>query len=836
MACARPDCSYMNTGGLLPPILQPNSDISGIGVLIGFVGIAYVTFILLVLRFLISEPGETNLDGSTNRIDRAFLTRFWQMLDKMWELVRKWAVLRKILPPLRKPSARFSELLKDVSIAASYSEIFSTSQFVQGAKLLPQATLAMSDAQIITGLSILVGGYSQLDCGLSIFHWHMVVRLAWFSSVTHLTTLTFLRRYIHDNRGIRILRLVLMLALMVMLAIALIPTGGQCGLENYNPWRITADDGLPVYPGSPAKCCFSAIPDKANFIGSDQIRFDLMMISEALLIGTSLTRAIKLFRSSSEFSKTWLRHKPAQMCKRVAGKLQERYYGSYLKLARVMYIAGYCTIMAFIPFARGVYDSVDSVFFEIVWLFFYLVWGTIRIARDRPAAGVDFAAKHDIQKDVVLQENSWGFGQLVPTLLLILPLFSLVEGVIEDDTAAALDEAPSSNRSSEEGQAAVDILASIDPCSELDIATNVGMVRTGTDLVNMENNLGSNSENPASTPTRRQSGLSSEQVLQLETEPQLRNSMHRWSAKTFYEDMVVIKDLIFERELDTHRIPAIEECPYIRKLVDVIDPEDGAHREPRKLVFEWMDTDLWKCRPYGKLSHQNLPQVISKSVLEALAVFQALNAVHTDISPNNILLSNLDQPFPIIKHSWKALKAEKANVPKRSKLAPQRYGKALAPGLAPTSRSLANVQNPFGPGGKIIKDHTDARCMAKIMRLRGRFDMTEEMDRYEEWRLATGLEAMDFKHPKTGEMRPYIVGGTLEEELERLPRELCSRECIEFILYLLELDDKKRPIALEALQHPFIKSTVTWKQQNLNYVAMGLETSKLWPFINSTHL
>jgi serine/threonine protein kinase len=125
-------------------------------------------------------------------------------------------------------------------------------------------------------------------------------------------------------------------------------------------------------------------------------------------------------------------------------------------------------------------------------------------------------------------------------------------------------------------------------------------------------------------------------------------------------------------------------------------------------------------------------------------------------------------------------------------------------------------KTPFGPGGKIIKDHTDAWCTAKPMRLRGRFDTTEEMDRYEEWRLATGLEAMDFKHPRTGEMRPYIVGGTLEEELESLPRELCSRECIEFILYLLELDYKKRPTALEALQHPFIKSTVTWQQKDLN--------------------
>lgn len=94
--------------------------------------------------------------------------------------------------------------------------------------------------------------------------------------------------------------------------------------------------------------------------------------------------------------------------------------------------------------------------------------------------------------------------------------------------------------------------------------------------------------------------------------------------------------------------------------------------------------------------------------------------------------------------------------------------------------------------------------------------MTDEMEQYDEWQLAVGLEAMDFKDPKTGEMRPYIVGGTLEEELNKLPREPCSWECIKFILYLLELDYKKKATALEALQHPFIRSTVTWQQQNLN--------------------
>lgn len=91
----------------------------------------------------------------------------------------------------------------------------------------------------------------------------------------------------------------------------------------------------------------------------------------------------------------------------------------------------------------------------------------------------------------------------------------------------------------------------------------------------------------------------------------------------------MIKDLIFERELDTHRIPAIASSPFFRQLKVVIDHRDGGGQECKQVVFEWMDTDLWKSRPYGKLSHPKLPQIVARSVLGALAVLQDLRGVHT---------------------------------------------------------------------------------------------------------------------------------------------------------------------------------------------------------------
>jgi len=85
--------------------------------------------------------------------------------------------------------------------------------------------LALADIQIITGIGILISGYASLHCGLSAYHWQLVIYLTWFSSITHLSALTFLRNYLHNHRGQLIWRLASMLVLLTLLGIAVGPTG-----------------------------------------------------------------------------------------------------------------------------------------------------------------------------------------------------------------------------------------------------------------------------------------------------------------------------------------------------------------------------------------------------------------------------------------------------------------------------------------------------------------------------------------------------------------------------------------------------------------------------------
>lgn len=91
----------------------------------------------------------------------------------------------------------------------------------------------MSDFQLITGLAILISGYSQLCGGISVYLWDRVIDLAWFSSITHLCCLSFLRDYFHEKPRALLWRIPGMIILVVLLGVALIPSAQYAG-----DWRF----------------------------------------------------------------------------------------------------------------------------------------------------------------------------------------------------------------------------------------------------------------------------------------------------------------------------------------------------------------------------------------------------------------------------------------------------------------------------------------------------------------------------------------------------------------------------------------------------------------------
>ncbi|PTU21165.1 hypothetical protein P175DRAFT_0516733 [Aspergillus ochraceoroseus IBT 24754] len=261
---------------------------------------------------------------------------------------------------------------------------------------------------------------------------------------------------------------------------------------------------------------------------------------------------------------------------------------------------------------------------------------------------------------------------------------------------------------------------------------------------------------------------------------------------------VVIKDVALERELRAHQLPAIKASPYIRQALDVIEKREDEDWSPsppsitNRIVLEWMDTDLWLPRPLDKgFSNPKLPQIVARSILEALVVFQEMKGVHTGVAKNSQNAQTHETRAPEV---WQGL-----GVWHTSDI--WSLGVTLSHWLM--SRGL------FGPCDKIIQDHNTAWCLAKIFRLIGPIDLPENPEYQDEFELAAALEASGYMDPNTGEPKPYINVGSLREELQKLPRDICSESCIDFIEHLLVIDPAKRPTAKVALQHPFLQSTAS---------------------------
>jgi hypothetical protein len=148
----------------------------------------------------------------------------------------------------------------------------------------------MSDLQILTGLSILISGYSQLRCGLSVYHWQILVYLTWFCSLTHLSCLTFLRNHLYNHRGERLWRLIGMGALITMLIAALLPTGKY---------------GTQHSPAEYAICTFGDLSPagyttRGTYGDGDPTLNYASMIISVLLMGLGfLSRVVRLHRALS---------------------------------------------------------------------------------------------------------------------------------------------------------------------------------------------------------------------------------------------------------------------------------------------------------------------------------------------------------------------------------------------------------------------------------------------------------------------------------------------------------------------------------------------------------
>ncbi|KAI1454929.1 hypothetical protein F4805DRAFT_298764 [Annulohypoxylon moriforme] len=248
-------------------------DISGVGVLIGFITLAYFLLFVVCIHYIFVydptlDPCRTK-DNQEKKSDR--LNPFDQIiLGIIRSLFRIGAV-----------ELRGSYIYKALHSASD------------------KCVLSLADTQVITGLAILIGGYLS-RAGLSAFHWKTVAYLAWFSGATHLSTLVFLRNYLINHPTERRWRLLSMLTLLLCLVLALVPTGHF----DWDDITYTADPNdrtgglypilfynLEAPPPTNATLYFNS-----NFSHKSSSGKNSMILSILLLVLGFATRVFKLHR------------------------------------------------------------------------------------------------------------------------------------------------------------------------------------------------------------------------------------------------------------------------------------------------------------------------------------------------------------------------------------------------------------------------------------------------------------------------------------------------------------------------------------------------------------
>jgi hypothetical protein len=218
--------------------------------------------------------------------------------------------------------------------------------------IINKCVLMLSDQQIITGIAILGSAFSQLDSGFQIYHWQMSIWLAWFSSVTHLGTLSVLRNYLREYPALRVRRLFSMLMIVIMLVVSILPTGSPTWLN---------------FPGDYAGCYFQSLTASWNASAGGQPRNNAFLaVATVAIIATSyLIRFIKMFRRTSTYTRAHFRVKPGKQVKRGLDALLKMAESVGPKWSHWTILIFYNPFLVVFLIARAVFDLIESMLWEV---------------------------------------------------------------------------------------------------------------------------------------------------------------------------------------------------------------------------------------------------------------------------------------------------------------------------------------------------------------------------------------------------------------------------------------------------------------------------------------
>ena len=268
-------------------------------------------------------------------------------------------------------------------------------------KAIDKAVLGYADQQIIYGFAILIAGFIQWG-SISVYHYHVVMYLAWMSSNTHLSAVTLLP-WIFDNakRQIRnMLRLIGMSIVAAMLVAALVPTTKRF-------WFLIAFNWSDLPAGVPAHCFWQG--EYAGTFEKDSLWSFLIVIASCMFKGAQL---FGLSRQAKKLEFVLL----GGLAKKIDRVLEELEKGTQ---RRTWLLLRYKFIVHLYAHVWFVSELSKSVTISLWMCGAGLAWGSLKLLLVRRSIGAD----------ILKNENIWSFGQILALLLLIIPMIAFLEVV-----------------------------------------------------------------------------------------------------------------------------------------------------------------------------------------------------------------------------------------------------------------------------------------------------------------------------------------------------------------------------------------------------------------------
>lgn len=267
-------------------------------------------------------------------------------------------------------------------------------------KAMERFLLALSDLQLVTGIALLVT--SLIECQASLYTQLVVSASAWFSCTTHLATLSFLDRYLQQHPRLRIFRIVCMMVIGIG---ALISQGMTLGY-------LTSS---ALYSVS-----FSCILQ--HHANQDD------KIVEGTFVLTNLALWLSLIRGYAQrvtllFFREWTtRITTANSFLSCLLARALRVPGSQSKRSALLSRMKDQDISRIDLFLLARSESKCAAWYTIAETFLLGSFGVCQLI-------LLWSGWSGSVKNLLSDSNSWGFGQIIPLLLLILPILTVCETI-----------------------------------------------------------------------------------------------------------------------------------------------------------------------------------------------------------------------------------------------------------------------------------------------------------------------------------------------------------------------------------------------------------------------